>query len=260
MLIEKLVYVAQLGAQAVLYLLMALSVLSIGVIIERWWFFRRRRVDVIELSDELGKLLRAGNLAGARAALGASRSVEAEIVTDALGWYDDGPDAVEQILSKAVRQRRKKFEAGLLFLGTLGNNAPFIGLFGTVLGIVTAFRELGQTQGGAASGMGNVMGGIAEALVATAIGILVALPAVIAYNVFQKKGADVEENAASLGNVVLASMKAPRAKAAAAAAAGGRDKLAGTVAAPSSETPSDPIPADGGLRVAAPPASTSVEA
>jgi biopolymer transport protein ExbB/biopolymer transport protein TolQ len=265
MLIEKLVYVAQLGAQAVLYLLMALSVLSIGVIIERWWFFRRRRVDAIALSDELGQLLRTGDLAGARAALDASRSVEAEIVTDALGWYDDGPDAVEQILSKAVRQRRKKFEAGLLFLGTLGNNAPFIGLFGTVLGIVTAFRELGQTQGGSASGMGNVMGGIAEALVATAIGILVALPAVIAYNVFQKKGADVEENAASLGNVVLASMKAPRAKAAAAAKAAsaavvGRDKLAGTVAAASSEVPSEPIPGDGGLRVATPASSASVEA
>ncbi len=81
--------------------------------------------------------------------------------------------------------RRKKFEAGLLFLGTLGNNAPFIGLFGTVLGIVTAFRELGANSMGA---MGNVMSGIAEALIATAVGILVALPAVVFYNVFQKKG------------------------------------------------------------------------
>ena len=104
-----------------------------------------------------------------------------------------------------MRARRKKFEGGLLFLGTLGNNAPFIGLFGTVLGIVTAFRELGSAQMGA---MGNVMGGIAEALISTAVGILVALPAVVFYNVFQKKGADVEEQAGALGNVVLASMKA----------------------------------------------------
>jgi len=106
-----------------------------------------------------------------------------------------------------VRSRRKRFEAGLLFLGTLGNNAPFIGLFGTVLGIVTAFRELGTAQMGA---MGNVMSGIAEALISTAVGILVALPAVIFYNVFQKKGADVEEQAAALGNVVLASMKSDK--------------------------------------------------
>src|SRR5207248_5464747 len=120
---------------------------------------------------------------------------EARILTEALESYEDGADAVEQILAKSVRLTRNEFEAGLLFLGTLGNNAPFIGLFGTVLGIVTAFRELGGNQMGAA--MGNVMSGIAEALLATAVGILVALPAVIYYNVFQKKGGDVEEGAAA---------------------------------------------------------------
>jgi biopolymer transport protein ExbB/TolQ len=159
---------------------------------------------VVGLSERLRAALRRKDLEGARKVLGASKSVEAAAVAEALTWYDEGPDAVEQILSKAVRQRRKSFEGGLLFLGTLGNNAPFIGLFGTVLGIVTAFRELGTAQMGA---MGNVMSGIAEALIATAVGILVALPAVIFYNVFQKKGADIEEHTAALGNVVLASMK-----------------------------------------------------
>ncbi len=206
-LMQKLVFVAQIASQAVLYVLLGLSVLSIGVIIERWWYFRRRRDDVSALGDKLRKTLGRGDLGGARQALSASRSVEAEIVREALDWYDDGADAVEQILVKATRLRRKKFEAGLLFLGTLGNNAPFIGLFGTVLGIVTAFRELGANSMGA---MGNVMGGIAEALIATAVGIIVALPAVVFYNVFQKKGADVEEQAAALGNVVIASMRAVR--------------------------------------------------
>jgi biopolymer transport protein ExbB/biopolymer transport protein TolQ len=201
---QKLVFVAQLASSAVLYVLLGLSVISIGVIIERWWFFRRRRVDVDVLSDDLRRLLGKGDVGAARKILVASPSVEAAIIVEALDWYDDGPDAVEQILARAVRSRRKRFEAGLLFLGTLGNNAPFIGLFGTVLGIVTAFRELGTAQMGA---MGNVMSGIAEALISTAVGILVALPAVIFYNVFQKKGADVEEQAAALGNVVLASMK-----------------------------------------------------
>src|SRR5204863_3546222 len=155
------------------------------------------------LSDALRTMLSKGDLEGARKRLAASPSVEAAVVNEALGWWNEGPDAVEQILVKAVRHRRKKFEGGLLFLGTLGNNAPFIGLFGTVLGIVTAFRELGTAQMGA---MGNVMSGIAEALIATAVGFLVALPAVIFYNVFQKKGADIEEQAGALGNVVLASM------------------------------------------------------
>jgi biopolymer transport protein ExbB/biopolymer transport protein TolQ len=186
--------------------LIGLSVLSIGVIIERWWFFRRRRDNVAALSDDIRRALARGDLAEAKKILAASPSIEAEIVGEGLGWYSEGVDAVEQILVKATRMRRKRFEAGLLFLGTLGNNAPFIGLFGTVLGIVTAFRELGGNQMGAA--MGNVMSGIAEALLATAVGILVALPAVIYYNVFQKKGADVEEGASALGNVVIASMKA----------------------------------------------------
>lgn len=251
MLMEKLVYVAQLGARVVLYVLMLLSVLSIGVIIERWWFFRRRRIDAVSMADVLRKLLRTGDVKAAREKLAASRAVEAEIVSEALDWYDDGPEAVEQILSKAVRQRRKTFESGLLFLGTLGNNAPFIGLFGTVLGIVTAFRELGQTQAGSSSGMGNVMGGIAEALVATAIGILVALPAVIFYNVFQKKGADVEENAASLGNVVLASMKSSAASRGGLHGADARALVgAGVVGGRAEGSGSEPMAADD-LRVGA---------
>ncbi len=206
-LMQKLVFVASIASQAVLYVLLGLSVLSIGLIIERWWYFRRRKDNLDELSERLKKAFAKGDVAAARKVIAGSRSVEAQIVGEALEWYDEGPEAVEQILAKATRLRRKSFEAGLLFLGTLGNNAPFIGLFGTVLGIVTAFRELGANSMGA---MGNVMGGIAEALIATAVGILVALPAVIYYNVFQKKGSDIEENAAALGNVVLASMRGNR--------------------------------------------------
>jgi len=217
MLMQKLVFIAETVSQIVLYVLMALSVLSIGVIIERWFYFRRRRVDIGALSQKLEKLLRAGDFAGAAAELKKSRSVEAEIIGEALRWRTEGPESVEQILSKAVRERRKNFEGGLLFLGTLGNNAPFIGLFGTVLGIVTAFRQLGSTTAGQSSGMGNVMSGIAEALIATAVGILVALPAVIAYNVFQKKGSEVEENSNALGNLLLAAMKSQS------DGAGGRD-------------------------------------
>ncbi|HMF42109.1 MAG TPA: MotA/TolQ/ExbB proton channel family protein [Polyangia bacterium] len=203
-LMQKLVFVAPVIARIILYLLMGLSVLSIGIIIERWWYFRKRKDDLDALSEELRRMLAAGDLGAVRKLLKASPSVEAEILTEALAWYDSGPEAVEQILVKATRLRRKKFESGLLFLGTLGNNAPFIGLFGTVLGIVTAFRELGGNQMGA---MGNVMSGIAEALLATAIGILVAIPAVVFYNMFQKKGSEIEEHAAALGNVLIASMK-----------------------------------------------------
>lgn len=79
---------------------------------------------------------------------------------------------------------RVALETNLTFLASVGSNAPFIGLFGTVLGIMKAFNDLvGQTDGG----VDVVMGGISEALVATAVGIFVAIPALATYNAFQRK-------------------------------------------------------------------------
>jgi len=210
MLMQKLMYMAQVGASVVLYFLLALSVVSIGVIIDRWWFFRKRRFEGKTLQESYEKALRAGEFDGARGALHKSVSLEAAAVAEAIEWRTGGATAVQEILQKGVRERRKEFESGLLFLGTLGNNAPFIGLFGTVLGVIGALKELAGAQISAATGggMGNMMGSISEALVATAIGILVAIPAVVAYNVFQKKGAEVEENAAIMGNALVAALAA----------------------------------------------------
>ena len=212
LIMHKLVLVAQSGASAVLYILLALSVYSVGVVLERWWYFRKRRLDMTTTDEALTKRLRTGDVAGAKADLGQMRAVEAEILNDALDYYADGPDSFQEILQKSIRQRRKVFESGLIFLGTVGSNAPFVGLFGTVLGVVAAFKELGAASATMAAasgsgGMGNVMSGIAEALIATAVGILVAIPAVIAYNLFQKKCNDIEENSGALANQVLAIMK-----------------------------------------------------
>jgi biopolymer transport protein ExbB/TolQ len=206
MLVQKLLSIAQVSGQAVLYILLALSVISIGIILERWVYFMRRRINAPVVGRKVVDYLRQGDIDGARAYLSTLPGVEAAVIHDALGWYADGYDAVAEVINGGVKERRKGYESGLLFLGTLGNNAPFVGLFGTVLGIVTAFRELANAAGSAA-GMNNVMGGIAEALVATAVGILVALPAVIAYNSFTKKCQDLEENAQSIGSLVLAQMK-----------------------------------------------------
>ena len=211
LLMQKLVLVASTGATAVLYLLLALSIFSVGVVLERWWYFRRRKLDLQSVADGLAKRLRAGEVEGARKDLAEMRAVEAEVLGDALAYHADGPDSVGEIVQKGIRQRRKTFESGLIFLGTLGSNSPFVGLFGTVLGVVAAFKELGAASAAVAAtggGMGNVMSGIAEALIATAVGILVAIPAVIAYNLFQKKCNDIEENAGALLNQVLAVMKA----------------------------------------------------
>ncbi|MGA9654670.1 MAG: MotA/TolQ/ExbB proton channel family protein, partial [Polyangia bacterium] len=93
-----------------------------------------------------------------------------------------GRVAAAEAMASARSHERLAMEKHLGILGTLGNNCPFIGLFGTVLGIIKAFADLSHNQGGGAA---VVMAGIAEALVATAVGLMVAIPAVIAYNIFQ---------------------------------------------------------------------------
>jgi biopolymer transport protein ExbB/biopolymer transport protein TolQ len=212
LIMQKLVLVAHSGAAIVLYMLLLLSVYSVGVVLERWWYFRKRKLNMAAADEALTKRLRSGDVAGARKDLKEMRGVETEILSDALEYYADGPDSFQEIVQKGIRQRRKVFESGLLFLGTLGSNSPFVGLFGTVLGVVAAFKDLGAASATTAAatgsgGMGNVMSGIAEALIATAVGILVAIPAVIAYNLFQKKCNDIEENSGALANQVLAIMK-----------------------------------------------------
>jgi biopolymer transport protein ExbB/TolQ len=212
-MMDKLLDIAGVGGTVVLVLLLALSVVSIGIVIERVVYFRRRRVDAIALGKAVGARLARGDRHGAAALLAHSPAIEAAVLRDALDWYDAGPEAFDEIVKKGLAERRKDFESGLVFLGTLGNNAPFVGLFGTVLGIIVAFRELSSAAANVASGSGNmnnVMAGIAEALVSTAVGILVAVPAVIFFNVFQKKTVVIEDNVGALANVVVAQMKRER--------------------------------------------------
>ena len=215
LIMQKLVLVAHTGATAVLYMLLLLSVYSVGVVLERWWYFRKRKLDMTATDEILTKRLRDGDVVGAKKELTEMPAIEAAVLNDALDYYADGPDSFQEIVQKGIRQRRKVFESGLLFLGTLGSNSPFVGLFGTVLGVVSAFKDLGAASANVAAasgsgGMGNVMSGIAEALIATAVGILVAIPAVIAYNLFQKKCNDIEENSGALANQVLAIMKSTK--------------------------------------------------
>jgi biopolymer transport protein ExbB/biopolymer transport protein TolQ len=205
MIFHQLLNVAETFGQAALYILILLSVGSIAVAIERIMFFNKRKVDATQLGLEITKKLRANDRAGAEKLLANHPSIEAQVMFEAIKWLDHGTDSVREVIDGTLRQRKKEYERGLLYLGTLGNNAPFVGLFGTVLGIVSAFKELGSA--GASGQMGNVMSGIAEALVATAIGILVAIPAVVAFNYFQKKAGEVEENVATLANFLFAEMK-----------------------------------------------------
>jgi biopolymer transport protein ExbB/biopolymer transport protein TolQ len=203
-MIEQLTKAATVGSEWVLWVLMALSVISISLIGERTLYFLRRRIDVTDFGDRIIKGLESGDHTELLKMLAAHPSVEAQVVRRSLEWFEHGPEAVAEVVEAAVRERRKELEQGSVFLGTVGNNAPFVGLLGTVLGVVQAFQELEKSSGGA---MGSVMGGIAEALVATAAGIVVALPAVVAFNYFSKKTAEIEDNARSLMSLVFAYQK-----------------------------------------------------
>jgi biopolymer transport protein ExbB/biopolymer transport protein TolQ len=202
MLIERLERVALLGSSWVLYLLLLLSFLSIAVMVERFFYFRGRNEDIFELGDRVVRLLSKGDRRGAEELIIRSRAIEATVLRRAFPWIDGGPKAITEALEAEMGRTRKELEKGMTFLGTLGNNAPFVGLLGTVLGVIQAFHQLGDGQNKAA--MGNVMSGIAEALIATGVGLVVALPAVVGYNVVQKKIADVEANVAAVGKRLIA--------------------------------------------------------
>jgi biopolymer transport protein ExbB len=170
------------GAEWVMLLLVALSVASLAVALERVLFFRKNGRP---LTADLLALLSAGKLDEAQMRVGGRPGLEAQVARAALAAADGGPGSVDQAVAATIAAARPGYERGLSFLGTLGANAPFLGLFGTVVGIIQAFSQLavGSAKGQAAA---QVMGGISEALVATAVGIMVAIPAVVAFNGFQR--------------------------------------------------------------------------
>lgn len=179
---EHILAFTLLGSEWVLWLLVFLSILSITVMVERVIAMSGRLADFDTLGDKLGRALAAGNEKSAREILGLPRSPEARVALVGLDKLAHGKTAAVEAMASARSRERLALEKHLGILGTLGNNAPFIGLFGTVLGIIKAFADLAKNQSGGAT---VVMAGIAEALVATAVGLLVALPAVIAFNILQ---------------------------------------------------------------------------
>jgi biopolymer transport protein ExbB len=111
-----------------------------------------------------------------------------------------------------VARERPRYERSLSFLGTLGNNAPFVGLFGTVLGIIKAFNDLGQASAKGATIQETVMTGISEALVATAVGLAVAIPAVVAFNGFSRWLKTLTSRTQSLGHAFVGHLRAKQAR------------------------------------------------
>jgi biopolymer transport protein ExbB len=182
-LTSQLSTLTDLGAGWVMWVLVALSVVSIAIMVERTIVLLRSRDDIARLRAAIMPHLFARDFAGARELARDSRSYEARVLTAGLEAAADGAAAAEQRMAGASTLAKLQMEQRLAFLGTVGSNAPFVGLLGTVIGIVRSFAAL-DASGGRVSA--SLMSEVGEALVATAIGILVAIPAVAAFNAFQR--------------------------------------------------------------------------
>ena len=209
LLIEKLFLVAQSGIAPILWLLIILSIISVSIILERALSLKsilkssenfRSQIEDVLGRDQLDQLDKLESKSG---------SLERKALDSALRYLKKDEDrGFDEVFKFHVLQEKPKLERGLNFLATIGSNAPFIGLLGTVLGIMKAFKDLGAT-----ATVGNpslVMNGIAEALVATAVGLFVAIPAVIAFNIFSKKVKMILNNLESVRQIGIAYLKQPQ--------------------------------------------------
>lgn len=204
------------GAAWVMWLMLGLSVISVAIILERGWFFWSLRDDLVVLQRDLRNALRE-SIDAAKKRMEASPSAEAAVVLAGLAEASNGPAAAEEAMAGAAALQRMKLERRLAYLGTLGNNAPFIGLFGTVIGVVQAFAALGEaakTPLAGAAGASQmapqaVMSSIAEALVATAVGLIVAIPAVAFNNLFQRLIKSTLANTEALTRILMGYLKTP---------------------------------------------------
>lgn len=182
-------------ARSIAIILLLMSAWSIGVMLDRWLTFNAARKQSRQFAPLVAGALREGKLDEAiRVAERNKKSHLAKVVTAGLHEFraheqiqeipGDKVEASRRALDRATAITHTELERGLSGLATIGSTAPFVGLLGTVIGIIDAFREI---QGNQSTGFTAVAGGISEALVTTALGLTVAIPAVMMFNYFTSK-------------------------------------------------------------------------
>lgn len=198
---EQLMHFLQTGVEWVLWVLIAMSVVCVAILIERTIVLSRKSWGRATLKTQLLRFLGRDDWDAAQKFFAQQRSLPAMLIHEALLERERSPEALQEIHESRGIEERQKLERGLSFLGTVGANAPFIGLFGTVLGIIKAFHDLAISK---QAGPSVVMAGISEALVATAVGLLVAIPAVIFFNIFKSWAHRIMKDTDSLFKLFLA--------------------------------------------------------
>lgn len=205
-LANKIFMAAQGGAEAILWLLLFLSVISIGIIIERFMTLRQVTANSRKVKRRIESAMAENSLSELEEIAKDKETVEGRAIAYAFRQMKESQNAkaMPEIFSSFIVFEKSNLDRYLNFLATVGSNAPFIGLLGTVLGIMKAFSDLGVSSANAAA---SVMSGIAEALVATAVGLFVAIPAVIAYNYFQRQVRMTLQNLEGLKDLCVAYAK-----------------------------------------------------
>ena len=171
-----------------LVILIGCSMVALSFALERWLFFRKVRFNGPKFISDLLKLLEEKKFDDALAFCERYPGPVAAVAHAVVKNRDKVRHHIEELALAVRMEQRLALERYLGILGTLGNTAPFIGLFGTVVGIIKAFHDLALSG---AAGPSVVAAGISEALVATAGGLAVAIPSVMTYNYFLKKVKDV---------------------------------------------------------------------
>ncbi len=198
------------GSVWVLYVLLGLSILSISLILERWWFYQKASRGSESFRARIRSAARQRNWQEVRdiskdrlnQGFGLDQDMDSSIVDALLQATKPQLESLQEYAQDALTRTKLNWDRNLSLLATIGSNAPFIGLFGTVLGIIKAFHDLSQQN----SGPQSVTAGISEALVATAIGLLVAIPAVIAFNLFQRRVKNALAEAEALKSYLIGKM------------------------------------------------------
>jgi biopolymer transport protein TolQ len=185
LLTEKIISVAHYLDQVVLWILIVLSILSVGMILERFFSLRKVSAESAKVRVRIKQALQGNSVDDFEQIAKDLNSLEGRAAHYAIRHMKDaGSKGLEEVFNTYSLTERPDLERFLNFLATIGSNAPYIGLFGTVLGIMKAFNDLAQASD---AGQQTVMAGIALALIATAAGLFVAIPAVIFYNYFNKQ-------------------------------------------------------------------------
>ncbi len=162
-----------------------LSVVSLAIIIERFLTIRNVSKRSQEIGQKFQQVIETQDIQSVSALTSYNKSIEGRALQYGLNYLrKNSANGLDELFSSFKTMEKPKLEGNLYILGTIASNAPYIGLLGTVMGIMKAFNDLGL-----APGQGNevVMVGIGHAFVSTALGLALAIPAVVAFNFFQKK-------------------------------------------------------------------------